>query len=398
MLTNIFARKQNQILDELYKVSRIASAGSQARGIQKVIAYAAEELAKLGFENHFVKGDNANVPLLESTYKSNAKNPLKIALVAHADTVATLRWKRHIKINGDYIIGPGVADNKGGIITMLAALRKFLVARQSIPFEIRVIISSEEEIGSPSFQNYFQQIKKNLDFCFGFEPALGDGDIINQRNGNYWVEVIAKGIEAHCGRAKGEELNAFHDFSQKYQKLLKQVSPHNDLRLHLGSIQSNTSTFNIVCGLVRAKIDIRFSEIEDLNVFLPKLHRIFRADIAKNIFGESVQYDFEVHDFCPPMRNQNSTYDFVQTYLDTVERLEKRRPDIAASGGASDLCYLNTKNNVCLDGFGPIANGMHRQDESVYIPSLTTRSEAFCSLLNSLAQRMEASYGNSISC
>ena len=60
----------------------------------------------------------------------------------------------------EHIIARGSTDNKGNIVSRLAAFEAFLAIRGELPCNIKYLIEGEEEIGSPSLENY---VSKNKD-------------------------------------------------------------------------------------------------------------------------------------------------------------------------------------------------------------------------------------------
>ena len=77
---------------------------------------------------------------------------VRLLLTGHMDTVfgidhpfQTLRWLEPGVLNG-----PGVADMKGGLAVMLAALHAFEGTEEAARLGYDVVINSDEEVGSPS--------------------------------------------------------------------------------------------------------------------------------------------------------------------------------------------------------------------------------------------------------
>lgn len=54
------------------------------------------------------------------------------------------------------IYARGVADNKGDLVTRLAAVRALLTAHGRLPCRVKFLVEGEEEIGSPRFGSYVQ--------------------------------------------------------------------------------------------------------------------------------------------------------------------------------------------------------------------------------------------------
>ena len=58
------------------------------------------------------------------------------------------------EVRGDRLYGRGAADNKGPLLTHVAAVARLLERRPDLPLRITFMIEGEEEIGSPSFPGF----------------------------------------------------------------------------------------------------------------------------------------------------------------------------------------------------------------------------------------------------
>jgi len=78
-------------------------------------------------------------------------------------------------IVGNRIYGRGAADNKGPLITNIAAIAELLAENPKLPLRITFLIEGEEEMGSPSFPKFLERYADKLreaDFVFLSDTAL----------------------------------------------------------------------------------------------------------------------------------------------------------------------------------------------------------------------------------
>ena len=135
--------------------------------------------------------------------------PVQMLFTGHMDTVfaadhpfQTMRWLEPGVLNG-----PGVADMKGGIAVMLAALKAVEVSGAAFGYE--VIINSDEEVGSPSSAALIARAAKGKLAAFTYEPsALPDGTLAGARAGSGNFSIIITGKSAHAGRNPDDGRNA----------------------------------------------------------------------------------------------------------------------------------------------------------------------------------------------
>ena len=134
----------------------------------------------------------------------------QLLLTGHMDTVfpadhhfQTLRWLDDGTLNG-----PGVADMKGGIAVMLAALKAAESSGKLAQTGYQILINSDEEVGSPSSAQLIAQLAQNKLAALTYEPALPDGTLAGERGGSGNFSIIISGKSAHAGRNPDDGRNA----------------------------------------------------------------------------------------------------------------------------------------------------------------------------------------------
>ncbi len=78
-------------------------------------------------------------------------------------------------IIGRRIYGRGTADNKGPLMTNIAAVAEALAANPKLPLRITFLVEGEEEMGSPSFPKFLERYAPRLreaDFVYLSDTAL----------------------------------------------------------------------------------------------------------------------------------------------------------------------------------------------------------------------------------
>lgn len=134
--------------------------------------------------------------------------PVRLLLTGHMDTVfpadhpfQTLADRPDGTING-----PGVADMKGGLAVMLAALEGVEAAGSAIGYD--VLINSDEETGSFSSAALIAGLARGKTAALTYEPALPDGTLAGARGGTGNFSIVVRGRAAHAGRNPEDGRNA----------------------------------------------------------------------------------------------------------------------------------------------------------------------------------------------
>jgi glutamate carboxypeptidase len=104
--------------------------------------------------------------------------------------------------------GPGIADMKGGISVLLAALEAFETHPERERVGWTVLLSPDEEIGSPASAPLLAELGARGHVGMTYEPALADGTLAGARKGSGNYHLIVAGKAAHAGRAFHEGANA----------------------------------------------------------------------------------------------------------------------------------------------------------------------------------------------
>lgn len=137
--------------------------------------------------------------------------PVQILLTGHMDTVfaadhpfQALRWLPDGTLNG-----PGVADMKGGIAVMLAALSAIEASPLAPRIGYEVVINSDEEVGSAGSAPLIARAARGKAAALTYEPsALPDGTLAGARPGSGNFSAVITGRAAHAGRNPEDGRNA----------------------------------------------------------------------------------------------------------------------------------------------------------------------------------------------
>jgi glutamate carboxypeptidase len=137
--------------------------------------------------------------------------PVQVLLTGHMDTVygADHPFQRLEWLGAKVLRGPGVADMKGGLAVMLAALRAVETCPSAERIGYEVVINSDEEVGSPGSAALIARAAAGKVAALTYEPAaLPDGTLAGARPGSGNFSLVVTGRSAHAGRNPEEGRNA----------------------------------------------------------------------------------------------------------------------------------------------------------------------------------------------
>ena len=294
----------------------------------------------------------------------------KILLCGHYDTVYP---KDHdfqkVTINGNKMMGPGVLDMKGGLMTMLYALLAYENSDIKSKIGWEVLIVSDEEVGSIASSSYLGTSARNNDFGLLYEPALPDGSIVKSRKGVGSYTMVFRGVSAHAGRAFNDGLNAFYGVSDFVNWSKNMMEINKDLIINLGKVEGGGPN-NVVPDLAIARFNARVSTKKQRTEFEHQLE-IFNRRMRKKYPGTELHGKFT----SPPKPYSAKAKEIVSGLQKCAKQLNMPKIKLVATGGASDGNKLNGHGLPNIDSLGPIGDGMHSRDEYVLIDSIKERTK-----------------------
>lgn len=291
-----------------------------------------------------------------------------INFIGHADTVLPAF---PIEIGPVIWKGSGIADNKGGVVTLLQTIWNLRNKKQS--FNFRIIISPNEETGSPGFHSFFRSWGEKAFLNLGFEPALENDELIESRNGNRWYEIHLESLSAHAGRAQKGRLNLIHRASILIQNLEEHIESDPKLKFNVTSLQTQNQKFNVIPDQLTLRLDARFSSFKRREHF----HTLLEDELSTlkqpcSISRTTVEYSLIIADDCPPM-SASKEIDMTGIPYCSIH-----------SGGAADINYFSTPDNICIDGWGGRGAQLHSKEEWLDTHSVFERAEVLSKWLENL--------------
>ena len=210
------------MLGQVEAWAAINSGSHNLDGLKQIAAALADAFAALPGELDLVdadpveaidpRGRRVAVPHGQNIHLRVRPNaPLQLLFTGHMDTVfgADHAFQKTRLLEPGVLGGPGVADMKGGIAVMLAALQ----AVEAVPLARRigyeVVLNSDEEVGSLGSAELIASAAQGKRAALTYEPsALPDGTFAGARPGSGNFSFIVSGKSAHAGRNPHDGRNA----------------------------------------------------------------------------------------------------------------------------------------------------------------------------------------------
>jgi glutamate carboxypeptidase len=309
--------------------------------------------------------------------------PQQVLLCGHYDTVyeaddafQQCRW-----LDPNTLNGPGVADMKGGLVTMLAALQAFEQTPHAANLGWEVLLTPDEETGSHGTVQLFLGAAARHQFGFVFEPARPSGDIIHSRKGTGVFKATCHGRAAHAAKVPNDGRNAILALAEFLFEITKIPADLPDVMVSVGNIRGGTAATNVVPDLAVSEIDVRITRVTDREPLLARLREAADRINARDGLRLELTGGFNR----PPKEcfpAEDAAFPEWQRAARDVGVAPFARIHAA---GASDGNFLAEGGLPSLDGLGPLGDGLHSDREHCRVETIAQRAQIAALFLHRLA-------------
>jgi glutamate carboxypeptidase len=310
-------------------------------------------------------------------WEARAESDRRVLLGIHYDTVYGLDHPqpRCVPVTTERLLGPGVADAKGGLVVVryaLAALERFGLAENC---GWTLLLNPDEEIGSPSSGPLWSRLAAEHDFGLLFEPAMPSGALVGVRKGTGSWTIVVRGKAAHAGRDFAAGRNAVALASRLAVQLDELNGQRDGTTINIGQIGGG-GPVNVVPDLGLVRFNVRVSDPESQAWFGSRLADILAEADRREGFVVEVFGGFSA----PP-----KMLDMPQRELMNAVELSAAALGQAvhwqASGGASDGNRLSACGLPNVDTLGPVGAGIHSPEEWVDVTTLPLKAQLVVELV-----------------
>jgi glutamate carboxypeptidase len=347
-----------------------------AAAVNRMMDLAGRELALLGARVERIPGRMGFGDCVRARFPHPAGEATPGVLVlAHLDTVhpigtlANMPWRRE----GALVRGPGVFDMKGGTYLAVEALRQLGRAGITTGLPVTVLLTSDEEVGSPSTRDLIEAEAARARFVLVPEPARPDGGVVSGRYAIARFKLSTTGRPSHAGWTLAEGRSAIRE-------MCRQV-------LAIEAMTSESCTFS--AGVIRGGQWVNCVATHcDLEVLsMAKRQEDLDAGVARMLALTSSTPDvmLEVRrGVTRPVWEPDAGVMALYEHARGLARSIGFDISHQSSGGGSDGNFTGAMGVPTLDGLGVAGAGAHTLDEHVAVGSLVPRARLLAGLFATL--------------
>jgi len=319
--------------------------------------------------------------IVASTGAAKEEAAGSIVLVGHHDTVFPPGTFEGFSLENGVARGPGVLDMKGGLVVMLEALRALSSVDALARLSVRIIIVSDEEVGSPEGSFVLKREAAGASAALVFEAGRAKDAIITARKGTGNVHAVVMGRAAHAGNAHAEGANAIWALARFVDKAQGLTDYARGLTVNVGTINGGTSK-NTVPDHAFADLDFRYVRRVDGEALLVALHE---AATNAAVPGTSVILSGGIAR--PPLERDEKNTKIFEAYAVFAREAGLDAEEAPLVGGGSDAATTAALGIPSIDGLGPRGTGFHTREERIEVATLVPKAEALARFLRRYGAR-----------
>ncbi len=386
----------------LERIVNINSGTYNHEGVRAVADVLIPEFEALGFDVEWIDQSAANRAghlFARWTGDSDAPN---ILLIGHLDTVFEPESPfQAFRRDGDTGIGPGVTDNKGGVIVILSALRAMVESGTIAGANITVALTGDEEdAGEPLDVSRADLYAAGewADVALGFEGlSVIDGrdyGVVARRSSNSW-QLETTGQSGHSSGIfrEGVGYGAIYEMARILDAFREQL-PEENLTYNVGFLAGGTPAVmgedllsastsgktNIIPDSAVARGDLRTLTNEQLDRAIAAMQAI----VDENLPGTDATIGFEISYPAMAPTEGNRALLAQLNEINADMGLETMGEFPPARRGAADISFVAPLVDAALAGMGPNGSGSHADGESVDLDSIIRQAQRAAILMSRL--------------
>jgi len=294
--------------------------------------------------------------------------PRKVLLLGHHDTVWPIGTLERIpfEVRDGVLRGPGCFDMKTGVAMIFHA-----VAALDSPDGVTVLITGDEEIGSPSSRGLIEAEALEHTAVLVTEASADGGALKTERKGTSLYEVTLHGRAAHAGLEPERGVNATVEAAHQVLAVSQLADPDAGTTV-VPTVLSAGTTMNTVPAQGKFTVDVRVRN-------LVEQQRVDEAMRALEPVLDGAKVEVTGGPNRAPMELSASA-----ALFELASGLADFELTQAAVGGASDGNFTAGVGVPTLDGLGAVGGGAHAESEHVLVSELVPRTTLLAALVREL--------------
>ncbi len=346
-----------------------------AAAVNRMMDIAARELIIAGARVEHIAGRMGFGNCVRASFPHPLQNQPGALVMGHLDTVHPIGTlaKLPFRREGDRAWGPAICDMKGGNYLAFEALRQLTHAGIRTPLPVTVLLTSDEEVGSPSTRDLIEAEAARHKYVLVPEPARPDGGVVTGRYAIARFNLETVGRPSHAGARLAEGRSAIREMARKIIEIEDMTG--EDCTFSVGVVHGG-QWVNCVSTTCSAEVLSMARRQADLDRGVARM-------LALSASANDVQVRV-TRGVTRPVWEPDARVMALYERARTVARRLGVDLRHQSAGGGSDGNFTGAMGIPTLDGLGVQGAGAHTLDEHIVVESLVTRGRLLAGLLASL--------------
>ena len=384
--------EQPAVIATLGELVTVESGSTDREGLEKLATYLAGRLEGLDARVERVASSTGGPDIVKGVFEG--PGALKIMLIAHTDTVYDkgILETEPYRQEGNFLYGPGIADDKGGVAVILHSLALLKQTGWNDYARITVLFNPDEEIGSRGSGETIAKLGEEHDVVLSFEPTAAkavakDEGVLLSAAGISTVTIKVEGRAAHAGAAPEQGRNALIE-------LAHQLLQTRDAAAEVKGAQLNWTTAS--AGTVRNQIPESAEAEGDLRITEPDASDRLLAALQAKVEESRLVPDTTTTVAVLPGRPIYVAGDKGKALADLAKSIYAEMDGRnlllhPITNGGTDAGYAGRSGHpAVLEGLGLAGWGYHAKNEYIEIDSIPPRLYLAARMLIELGERAHA--------
>ena len=329
-------------------------------GVNELGTWLSRQLAQLRFRKQvYPQTEVGNV--LYFTNHDGGRND--VLLLSHLDTLYSYREFVSFREERGRFHGSGVAESKGGLAVMLAALRALRFTRRLHRIRCGILLTTDDALGGRFTRGIIDDLSRESGYVMSLKNGGLDGGIVTSCSGwsDYQVELSnSKGL------GNGQPPDVIRLLCQRLMAWDRLSSADQGISLKSTQLDGRT-LYGMAPDFATTALSVRFREPDQDT----RLEGQIRDIARRNVPPHCQVRVFKRISRLPVVHNERDL-EFFEQVQRIARRLEVKVVPIHRET-SSDICHV--PNRVpALEGFGPLGGANQTPNEYILRDSLIDRA------------------------
>ena len=309
-------------------------------------------------------------------FTNHFENKNDVLLVCHMDTAYDYQNYLPFREERGKIFGSGVAESKGGIAVILAALQALRKSRALKNLRCAVLMTPDENLGGRYSKKIIAETADNSHHVIGMKYGDINGGLVTSCCGTRKYQIEFTNIQRNRSTNKVELISRVAQKIVAWQKL---SSSSTDIILLIDSVNAESNPVRSINHAI-VRLTIFYPEKKHGELLDSEIRKI----AEKGVNGK-LQVVIREREHRPPVVETKLNRHFFNK-LKKLSTIMEINVTPLHRQSSSDICHVG-ESIPALDGFGPVGDNVKSSHEFILRDSLIDRSTLLALLMHDCSRR-----------